>query len=221
MLCACPVKTKALSLHLLSQIFKLVELCKKYMFFKALSAKNFVILFSLVSISTFQPVAHAESSKSQFFSAGETIEIVVQGENDLSGSYYIDKKGNIDLPLIGSVHVAGKTGNEIKNAITKNLKDGYIKNPIVTVKTTKTDDATAKKGIYVVGEIKSPGYYALPENASHLLNIVALAGGYTKQANKEEFEIVRNINGTHYRKKAKSGALEFLDGDIIIIKERL
>ena len=192
------------------------------MFFKALNARNFVIIFTLVSIFTFRSVAYAESSKSRYFSAGDTIEIVVQGENDLSGSYYIDKKGKIDLPLIGFLHVSGKTGHEIKNAITKSLKDGFIKNPVVSVKTTQAvhDNDMGEKNIYVVGEIKNPGYYALPDNASHLLNIVALAGGYTPKANKEEFEIVRNIDGTHYRKKAQSGALEFIDGDIIIIKER-
>lgn len=192
------------------------------MFFKALNARYFVILFTLVSVFAFQAVAHAESSQSQYFSVGETIEIVVQGENDLSGSYYIDDKGKIDLPLIGSMLVSGKTGNEIKNAVTKRLKDGYIKNPVVSIKTTKVihNNVTGEKNIYVVGEIKNPGYYVLPDNASHLLNIVAIAGGYTHKANKQEFEIVRNIDGTHYRKKAQSGALEFIDGDIIIIKER-
>lgn len=190
------------------------------MFFKAFRAINYSFFMTLIGLFAFQASsAHADNSLSH----GETIKVVVQGEKDLSGSYYIDGAGNIQMPMIGDVRVAGKTPNGIKDAIAKRLRDGYIKNPVVSVKSlsVKNVPANATRQIYVVGEVESPGYYTLPANASHILNIVALAGGYTDKANKQEFEIVRNVKGTHYRKKAQTGALEYLDGDIIIIKERL
>lgn len=190
------------------------------MFFNAFRAINYIFLMTLVSLLALQPsAAHADNSVSQ----GETINVIVQGEKDLSGPYYIDGAGNIQMPMIGDVRVAGKTPSGIKNAIAKRLRDGYLKNPVVSVKSmsVKNVPADATRQIYVVGEVESPGYYTLPANASHILNIVALAGGYTDKADKQEFEIVRNVKGTHYRKKAQTGALEYLDGDIIIIKERL
>ncbi len=190
------------------------------MFFKAFRTINYSFFMTLLSLLAFQPsTAHADNSVSH----GETIKVVVQGEKDLSGPYYIDGAGNIQMPMIGDVHVAGKSPSEIRDHISTRLRDGYIKNPVVSVKSTsvKNVPANAARQIYVVGEVKNPGYYALPPNASHILNIVALAGGYTDKADKKGFEIVRNVKGTHYRKKAQTGALEYLDGDIIIIKERL
>ncbi len=200
------------------------------MFFSASSAKNFAALFLVTFLFCFQGIAYG--SNAAHFSSGETIEITVQGEESLSNIYYIDKSGLIDMPMLGKIKVAGKTQSEIRNIISDSLKNGYIKNPIVTVKGKKliaptvsppTQQALSNQNnthIYIVGEVKNPGYYELPPNASHILNIIALAGGYTKTANKQEYEIVRKIKDKHYRKKTKSGALEYMDGDIIIIKER-
>jgi len=199
------------------------------MFFSAFSAKNFAALFLVTFLFSFQGIAYG--SNTAHFSSGETIEITVQGEESLSNIYYIDKNGLIDMPMIGKVKVAGKTQSEIRRIISESLKSGYIKNPIVTIKGKKliaptysppaqSSESQNSTHIYIVGEVKTPGYYELPPNASHILNIIALAGGYTKTANKQEYEIVRKIKDKHYRKKTKSGALEYLDGDIIIIKER-
>ena len=76
------------------------------------------------------------------------------------------------------------------------------------------------KRIYIVGAVNKPGYYLLPPDAGHILNIIALAGGYTDKANEQEFEIVRAIDNVYYRRRAKTGALDYHDGDIVIIGER-
>tara|TARA_R110001592_G_scaffold29350_9_gene106631 strand:+ start:48356 stop:48952 length:597 start_codon:yes stop_codon:yes gene_type:complete len=198
------------------------------MFFKALHARRYVALFSLLlSLCAFQPRAHAGNTPPAF-AVGDTIEITVQGENDLSGSYDINAQGQIDMPMIGKIKVTGKTITDVRKIITERLSNDYLKNPVVSIKTAQAQPVKAAptkqahvKRIYIVGAIKNPGYYTLPSDASHILNIVALAGGYTANANQAEFEIVRNIKGTHYRKKAQSGALEYINGDIIIIEERL
>ncbi len=204
------------------------------MFFSAFRAKNFAALFYVICLFYFQGIAYGQDSGASKFKAGDVIEIIVENEDNLSNAYYIDKNGDIDMPMIGKINVAGKTQSKIRNIISESLKNGYIKNPIVSVKakiskTTKSTTAKTKtatpakktsKSVYIVGAVKNPGYYDLPANASHILNIIALAGGYTDDANKQEYEIVRKIKDTHYRKKTKSGALEYMDGDIIIIKER-
>jgi len=203
------------------------------MFFKALRTGciSTLVLFSLACGGGIM-AANAKSAQSNspsHFTEGGTIEINVQGEEDLSNTYYIDMKGHIDMPLIGAVRVTDKTPTNIKNEITEKLKDGYLKNPMVTVKaptlihTTsikQPDKAPNEKTVYVIGGVKKPGYYTLPENAHHVLSVVAIAGGYTDKADKKEFEIVRNIDGKHYRKTAQVGAIDYIDGDIIIIKER-
>ncbi len=209
----------------------------------------------------------AEQPQASLLKVGDKINITVEGENDLSGFYTINKAGMIDVPLIGNILVAGKTTHETKSLITQKLQDGYLVKPDVLVKEKpktekpqriekkvekKPQEATkeiatpkkffeqtrshykaygkkhhghkgkkySKKKVYIVGAVQNPGRYALPPNAGHILNIIALAGGYTDKANKSGFELVRNIDGKYYRKQAQTGALDYQDGDIVIIEKR-
>lgn len=203
------------------------------MFFKALKA-GFISTLALFMVMSHHGISDAVAKTtadkaSGHFQKGGTIEITVQDEDALTNTYYITNDGIVQIPLIGEVNVLNKTSVAIQNEITKKLKDGYINNPIVTVKTPALIQTTSikqakkapnEKTVYIIGAVKKPGYYTLPENAHHLLSVIAIAGGYTDKANSKEFDIVRNIDGKHYRKTAQVGAIEYVDGDIIIIKER-
>jgi polysaccharide export outer membrane protein len=207
----------------------------------------------------------AEQPAIGLLNVGDKINITVEGEDDLSGFYTINKAGMINVPLIGNILIAGKTTHEAKALIIKNLQDGYLLKPEVLVKEkpqtsdpTKvkkapqeaTEEETAavlqesakhardykkvqnheqhgsktkmflKKKVYIVGAVQKPGKYTLPPEAGHILNIIALAGGYTDKADTSNFELIRNIDGKYYRKQAQTGALEYQDGDIIIIEKR-
>ncbi len=205
----------------------------------------------------------SEAPQNSLLKVGDKINIFVEGEEDLSGFYTINKAGMINLPLIGDILVAGKTTHEAKSLIIAKLKDGYLLKPDVMVKenpekhskdsireheatpdkapeikaqSTPTEKEThvqadeppppqdknkaSMKEIYIVGAVRYPGYYALPAEAGHILNLVALAGGYADKADTQHFEIVRLIDGKYYRKQALTGALEYHDGDIVIIGQR-
>lgn len=202
------------------------------MFFKASRAGLFASILYSASIVAFPSPSYAmetASIDSRPLVANEAVEIIVKGEEELSRSYPIDENGMIDMPMLGKISIAGENIVSAEAEITSRLKDGYINSPQVTVTLTSLPEQetaptpvknTNDKSVYIVGEVNDPGYYALPPEASHILNIIALAGGYTDSADKKEFEIVRNIDGVHYRKTAEVGALKYHDGDIIIIKER-
>jgi len=210
---------------------------------------------NLTSASAAQASQQAPTQQPQakLLKVGDKINILVEGEDDLTGFYTINKAGMINMPLIGKVLVAGITTHEAKIMIAQILQDGYLRQPNVTVKNkqkketgaklasrkpleqpqTKDDEPTISatlapapqtkenaKQIYIVGAINNPGYYTLPADAGHILNIIALAGGYTDNANKVSFELVRNIDGKYYRKQAQIGALDYHDDDIIIISAR-
>lgn len=202
------------------------------MFFKAARAGLFSSILYSVSIIAFPSPSYAietASMGSQPLTANEVVEVIVKGEDELSGSYTIDENGMINMPMIGNVSIAGKNIVSAKSEIASRLKDGYINSPQVNVTQANLPEQeiaptpvknTNDKSVYIVGEVNDPGYYTLPLEASHILNIIAMAGGYTDSADKKTFEIVRNIEGVHYRKTAEVGALKYHDGDIIIIKER-
>ncbi len=215
----------------------------------------------LIGINTaYAAQPSAEQPQINLLKVGDKINVLVEGEDDLSGFYTVNKAGMINIPLIGNILVAGKTTHEAKILITQKLQNGYLRQPDVSVKEKPQDkkpEAPAKKPletipetievkppahkpvesahldnnkppehkesmtkqVYIVGGVNNPGYYALSPKAGHILNIIALAGGYTKKADTENFEIVRNIGGVYYRKQAQTGALEYHDGDIVVIEE--
>jgi len=235
------------------------------MFIKALRIKIATAAFCIaIAGLTGMNAAHATQPQANLLKVGDKININVEGEKDLSGSYTINKAGMVDVPLIGNILLAGKTTHEAKALIVKRLKDGYLLKPDVLVKEKpqaeqpqekveeKHDNAPekiapphepmkhmrhykkasdqknhgsnerkcSKKKIYIVGAVKNPGHYVLPKGAGHILNIIAIAGGYMDKADTSGFELVRNIDGTYYRKQAQTGALNYQNGDIIIIGKR-
>ena len=69
---------------------------------------------------------------------------------EISG-YTLDDKGNIDFPVIGSLHIAGMTKSQIAALIKKRLVDeDLVKDPVVTVEFMNLYFS-------VLGEVKTPG----------------------------------------------------------------
>lgn len=110
--------------------------------------------------------------------AGDLIELSVFDTPELSGKLRVSNSGEVILPLVGSIQVAGLTGIEVQNLIRQKLiAGGFMKDPQVTVFTVEY--ATA--GVSVLGEVKSPGVY--PAFGSHtLVDYISAAGGLTPMA---------------------------------------
>jgi len=67
-------------------------------------------------------------------SASDTLEVIISGEDDLSGSYKVNDAGDIALPLLPvPLHVAGQTIPAVNQAIIDAYKDGYLVDPKVSV----------------------------------------------------------------------------------------
>lgn len=65
--------------------------------------------------------------------SGQTLNIIVMGEDDLNGAYQVSSSGDITFPFIGDLHVEGKTIPQINEMIVTQLKDGYIHEPFVKI----------------------------------------------------------------------------------------
>lgn len=116
---------------------------------------------------------------------GDKIRVVVYGETDLGGEFQVDGNGRIGLPLIGDVQASGATPTQLEEAIAERLADGYLQNPRVSV------EITTYRPFYVIGQVNKPGEYAYV-NGMSALNAIAMAGGYTEQANESTIYIRRN-----------------------------
>lgn len=86
--------------------------------------------------------------------------------------YLVNASGRIYFPLVGYIHVAGKTVDQIRADITAGLKK-YIPNPQVNVRVA---DYRGQK-IYVIGEVKQPGFLPLNDQVLTVADALALTGG--------------------------------------------
>lgn len=86
--------------------------------------------------------------------------------------YMVNAEGKIYFPLIGYMQVAGKTVDQVRGEIAKGLKT-YIPNPQVNVRVA---DYRGQK-VYVIGEVKEPGFLPLNDQVLTVADALALAGG--------------------------------------------
>jgi polysaccharide export outer membrane protein len=111
---------------------------------------------------------------------GDTLEINVFGNDDLSRIPTVQTNGAIVLPLLGEVQVAGLTIAEIQRKVTNLLEKDYLVNPQVEVKVREYNS----QFVSVVGEVNSPGRKPL-RGRSRLIDVLVEAGGFTTRASGE------------------------------------
>jgi polysaccharide export outer membrane protein len=117
--------------------------------------------------------------------SGDQIRVIVYGEDDLGGQFTVDGNGYVSLPLIGQVKASGFAAPDLELQITSKLADGYVNNPKVSV------EVTTYRPFYVIGQVNKPGEYPFV-NGMTVLNAVALAGGYTAEADDADVYVRRN-----------------------------
>jgi polysaccharide biosynthesis/export protein len=110
--------------------------------------------------------------------AGYQLELEVFGAPEMSSSLRVDDDGNVIVPLIGAVHVAGDTLRDAEKAIAHELvAKEMINSPNVHLRIS----AFAVGTITVSGEVQSPGKLQLLAPRA-LLAVLADAGGETAAA---------------------------------------
>lgn len=106
---------------------------------------------------------------------GDLIQVSMFENPEFSGSFRVDANGDIMLPLIGRVHVAGQTADEVGAQVAKRYVQAGILKPETAYATVSVMEY-ATQGITVNGEVKSPGIY--PALGVRMLNdVIAAAGG--------------------------------------------
>ncbi len=103
--------------------------------------------------------------------------------------YTVNDRGEIDFPILGLVHVAGKTRQEIAETIKHELTSrNLLKDPIVTVEFQNLT-------VTVLGEVGSPGRYNIDKDHLTLIDALALAGDLTIQGRRDNVMVQRDEDG--------------------------
>jgi polysaccharide export outer membrane protein len=109
---------------------------------------------------------------------GDLLEVGVYGAPDFGKEVRVADSGDISLPLIGGVHVAGLTVAQAEKLVQTRLSDGgYFTDPQVSI----FEKEYATQGVSVLGEVQKPGIYPLIGTHA-LFDAVSAAGGLTPKA---------------------------------------
>jgi polysaccharide export outer membrane protein len=144
--------------------------------------------------------------------SGDRLRVVVFGQDGLTNSYVVDASGHIAMPLIGSVAARGMTTDQLANAITGKLRDGYIREPHVAV------EVEAYRPFFILGEVTQPGQYPYVANMT-AETAVAIAGGFGPRAFRKSVVLIQTYMGQQIRTEVPL-SYQLHPGDTINIQER-
>ena len=170
----------------------------------------------------------ASAPAGYILSPNDQVAVEVFGEDDLRTNGRLNPEGNLSVPLLGSIHLAGLTLTQAAAKLTELYGRDYLVNPRVNVMLLNY----AKRRFSILGQVNRPGSYEMPDSnpgGIDLLEAVAMAGGYTRIAAPERITVRRhNASGDQIFKvnakrftKGSGGSFRVVPDDTITVGESI
>jgi len=156
--------------------------------------------------------APAASEQPYTLGPGDKLRVVVFGQDGISNTYMVDAGGSVSLPLIGSVPARGLTTQQLSARIAERLKQGYVRDPHVTV------EVETYRPFFILGEVTTPGQYPYVADMT-VEKAIAIAGGFAPRAYKQTVELTRSAGGEQIKSDVPL-SYPLRPGDTIMVKER-
>lgn len=159
--------------------------------------------------------------------AGDSVNIIVWRNPELSMSVPVRPDGKLAAPLIDEITAQGKNSIELAREIEKSLAK-YVRDPVVTVLVTAFVGPYSEQ-IRVIGEAARPQFLPYKMKMT-LLDVMIAVGGLTDFAAGNDATIMRTAEGgKQYSVRLKdlirrgdiSANVEMRPGDILIIPQSL
>jgi len=132
-------------------------------------------------------VSTPEETLTSMFNLSRPTSMTTSSQEGLG--YTVNDRGDIDFPILGTVHVAGMTRQQIAEVIKHELTSrNLVKDPIVTVEFQNLT-------VTVLGEVGSPGRYDIDKDHLTLLDALALAGDLTIVGRRDNVMVQRDEDG--------------------------
>jgi len=167
-------------------------------------------ILALICVFLLSALTAAESSYQ--LNAGDAIRIHVYGEPDLTFNHLlVGQNGVIAYPFLGELKVAGKSVSQLQEVIVQGLRPDYLVDPRVSVSIVKY------RPFFVNGEVRNPGGVDFQPGLT-LRKAVALAGGFTERADKDDLYVIADRDPDREEVKVKLN-YRVQPGDIINVKQ--
>src|SRR5687767_8052386 len=150
----------------------------------------------------------------------DLLDISVWKNPELSRTVPVRPDGKVSLPLVNDIQAAGLTPTALRQQLIDRLSE-FIPAPEVAVIVREVHSMK----VAVVGSVKTPGRYEL-KSAATVLEMIALAQGFTDFASRDRVVVLRQENGEtkripfNYRNVAagdEQANLVVQSGDIIVV----
>jgi polysaccharide export outer membrane protein len=196
---------------------------------KILPAAAILCVLALMSLRATLPASAADTpapvSDDYLIGPGDTLEVFVWRNADLTVTVPVRPDGKISTPLVEDMVAVGKTPSGLARDIEKAL-EVYVKSPQVNV--IVTVPASAFSQVKVIGQVVHP--QALPfRSGMTVLDAVLAVGGLSQFAAGNRAHLVRNLNGKSQELKVKLEALvnngdmsqnlALQPGDVLVVPE--
>jgi polysaccharide export outer membrane protein len=177
-----------------------VGLMTRFRPFVAAFAVGLVLTLSTICRSAELPTTGDQPHMTQL-APGDPVSIQVLGQPDAT-NVYVGDDGAINVPLAGSIQVAGLSPIEAATRVAKALKDGgYFVDPHVTIVTQPSSQV-----VTVLGEVHNSGRFPITPGTT-ILDLLAQAGGLKETASDVGYVQRRDENGHINRYAVKLNGL--------------
>lgn len=111
------------------------------------------------------------------------------GSGSDTRNYVVDQKGDIEFPVVGKIHVAGLTRQQLNETVRDRLiEENLVKDPFVNSSIT-----TAY--FYTIGELGGRGQNRIPKDAFTIIEAIAQNGDISLSGNRKNIRVFREVNG--------------------------
>ena len=160
--------------------------------------------------------------------SGDLIRVQIFQEPDLDREVRVSQEGEVFLPLIGKITVAGRTLRQVEELVHDLYDKDYLVDPQVNVIVMQYQP----RMVNVMGAVNSPGALEFPpEQSITVIDAISRAGGFNRLADRRRVRLTRTfpggrvenyvINADELMSGASSEPWVVLKGDVIFVPERV
>jgi len=189
---------------------------------------SFVVIGALASCHDDPPVIYPTTAPLDVnklaLGPGDKLSLTVfYGSHSLQAVYALDNSGQISVQYIGAVEAGGKTAEQVRDEIQKQLADGFLNEPIVSLTITEINSLS----LSISGMVAKTGAVKFTPGMT-ITEVIARSGGFTPMARKNMVRVTRVLNGVKETYKlpvermAEGDRPNFpmLPGDEVFVPER-
>ncbi len=141
-----------------------------------------------VSIQTLDPQANLLLNQGNLpILSGITTTNSVNAQQQVVSGYLVNREGNIHMAYIGNVHVGGLATSAVRDTVSARISY-YFKDPVVNVR-------FANFKVTVLGEVKTPATFSIPNERPTVLDALGFAGDLTIYGKHNNVLLIRETEG--------------------------